>query len=99
MFQGWGFGPLTSADAFSQDYSNFTRDQNHLEAGMDLFRTPVKVIWGEVDFYISSEMGVEFATRAQAEITVFPGLGHYPHLQNPQVIVEEVRASFDGLGA
>jgi pimeloyl-ACP methyl ester carboxylesterase len=53
----------------------------------------VKVIWGEKDLYISKEMGVELAKRIGAELTLLPGIGHYPHLQNPKQAVEEVRAS------
>jgi pimeloyl-ACP methyl ester carboxylesterase len=39
-------------------------------------------------------MGGEFAERVNAELTLLPGIGHYPHLQNPKQAIEEVRASF-----
>jgi pimeloyl-ACP methyl ester carboxylesterase len=54
----------------------------------------VKVVWGEKDLYIKKEMGVELAERLHAALTLLPGIGHYPHLQNPKQAIDEVRASF-----
>jgi pimeloyl-ACP methyl ester carboxylesterase len=54
----------------------------------------VKVVWGEQDLYIKKEMGVEFAERVKAELTLLPRIGHYPHLQDPKQVIEEVRGSF-----
>lgn len=94
MIRSWGHGDLTSADAFYYYYSNFTRDQEYFEANLDKLRTPVKVIWGERDFYIEKEMGREFAAKTGAKFDVLPGVGHYPHLQIPEQTIREVRASF-----
>lgn len=97
MCRGWNQGALTTADAFSYYYSHFTRDQDHFESQLARLKTPVKVVWGERDLYIKKEMGVEFAERIQAELTLLSGIGHYPHLQNPRRTVDEVRASFRSL--
>lgn len=94
MALGWGNGELTSADAFFHYYSNFTRDQDFLEANLTRLRTPVKVVWGADDFYIKKEMGIEFAEKAGAPLTLLPGVGHYAHLQAPGLVIEEIRASF-----
>lgn len=94
MSNGWNQGSMTSADAFYYYYSNFTRDQNHLESSLDRLKTPVKVIWGENDIYIKKDMGVEFAGKVNADLSVLPNLGHYPHLQDPGRTVEEIRALF-----
>lgn len=94
MVRGWNHGEITSADAFYHYYSHFTRDQDYLEANLARLKTPVKVVWGAEDLYIKKEMGVEFAERAHAELTLLPGIGHYPHLQNPKLAIEEIRASF-----
>ncbi len=94
MLKGWTAGDLTSADAFHHYYSHFTRDQGFLEANLARLKTPVKVIWGEKDLYIKKEMGLEFAKRIRAEITLLPGIGHYPHLQAPKHTIEEIRNSF-----
>ncbi|MBY5560624.1 alpha/beta fold hydrolase [Rhizobium leguminosarum] len=94
MSHSWSLDGVTSADAFAHYYANFTRDQHHLEANLDRLKTPVKVIWGEKDIYISSEMGIEFAGKIGAKVDVLPGIGHFPHLQNPKQTVEEIYASF-----
>ena len=95
MSRGWDQGAMTTADAFSHYYySHFTRDQEHFESNLARLKTPVKVVWGERDLYIQKEMGVEFAERINAELTVLPGVGHYPHLQDPTQVIEEVDASF-----
>jgi pimeloyl-ACP methyl ester carboxylesterase len=54
----------------------------------------VKVVWGEQDLYISKAMGIEFAERVRAKLTLLPGMGHFPHLQNPKLAIDEVRAAF-----
>ncbi|MCS3763108.1 pimeloyl-ACP methyl ester carboxylesterase [Bradyrhizobium centrosematis] len=81
-------------DAFAHYYSHFTRDQDFFESQLARLKTPVKVLWGEKDLYIAKESGVEFADRVHAELTVLPGIGHYPHLQDPKRTVAEIRASF-----
>lgn len=94
MLRGWQQGAMTTADAFSHYYSHFTRDQDHFESQLARLKTSVKVIWGEKDLYIKKEMGIEFAERIHAKFTLLPGIGHYPHLQNPKQAIDEVRASF-----
>ena len=85
---------MTAADAFSHYYAHFTRDQDYFESQLARLKTQVKVIWGENDLYINKQMGVEFAERLHAELTVLPGMGHFPHLQNPGLAIDEVRAAF-----
>lgn len=94
MLRGWSHGAMTSADAFYHYYSHFTRDQNYLEANLARLKTPVSVVWGEKDIYINKDMGAEFARRAKAELKLLPGIGHYPHLQDPNGTIAEVRAAF-----
>jgi pimeloyl-ACP methyl ester carboxylesterase len=94
MARGWDHGRLTTADAFAHYYAHFTRDQDHFESQLARLKTPVKVVWGEQDLYISKDMGVEFAARIRAALTLLAGIGHYPHLQSPQQTIDEVRASF-----
>jgi len=97
MSRGWSQGAMTTADAFANYYAHFTRDQDHFESQLARLKTPVKVVWGENDLYIKKEMGVEFAERVRAELTLLPGIGHYPHLQNPRRTIDEVRASLRSL--
>jgi pimeloyl-ACP methyl ester carboxylesterase len=92
MSRAWSHGAITTADAFAHYYSHFTRDQEHFESQLARLKTPVKVIWGEQDLYIQKEMGIELAESIRAELTLLPGIGHYPHLQNPNQAINEVRA-------
>lgn len=94
MFRGWSQDNMTSADAFYHYYSHFTRDQDYFESNLNRLKTPVTVVWGEKDFYINKEMGVEFANKAEVELTILSGIGHYPHLQSPERTIDEIRASF-----
>ncbi|MHC2255038.1 pimeloyl-ACP methyl ester carboxylesterase [Bradyrhizobium embrapense] len=94
MSRAWTHGAMTTADAFSHYYSHFTRDQDHFESQLARLKTPVKVVWGEDDLYINKAMGVEFAARLHAELTLLPGIGHFPHLQDPTRAIDEVRAAF-----
>ncbi|PDS77163.1 alpha/beta hydrolase [Rhizobium sp. L43] len=94
MARSWRLDGVTSADAFAQYYANFTHDQNFLEANLHRLKTPVKVIWGEKDIYIRSGMGIEFAGKIGAKVDILLGIGHFPHLQNPNQTVKEICASF-----
>ncbi|KAI3601727.1 hypothetical protein D8I24_3512 [Cupriavidus necator H850] len=95
MARGWQNGELTSADAFYQYYTRFTRDQDDFEANLAKLKTHVTVIWGEKDIYIRKEMGEELASRAHLNLKLLPGIGHYPHLQDKAATISEVRAAFD----
>jgi pimeloyl-ACP methyl ester carboxylesterase len=97
MFRGWTREGITSADAFYHYYSHFSRDQAFLEANLPRLRTPVRVVWGERDFYIRKEMGIEFAGKGGLDLVLLPDVGHYPHLQRPGQTVEEIRTAFRSL--
>lgn len=94
MSRGWDHGTMTTAVAFSHYYSHFTRDQDHFESNLVQLKTRVKVVWGEKDLYIRKDMGVEFAERTSAALSLLPDIGHYPHLQSPSQTINEVRAAF-----
>ena len=94
MSRGWSHGEMTSVDAFYHYYSHFTRDQEYFESNLARLKTPVQVVWGERDIYIKKEMGIELAQKANVGLTILPGIGHYPHLQDPKMTIEEIRASF-----
>jgi pimeloyl-ACP methyl ester carboxylesterase len=93
MAEGWNHGAISTADAFAFYYSQFTRDQNYLEANLARLGTPVRVVWGGKDVYMDKAMGVEFAARVKANLTVLPGVGHYPHLQKPALAAAEIRST------
>lgn len=93
MAKGWDSGGMTSADAFYHYYSAFSRDQAVFEVGLARLVTPIRVVWGARDVYIDRAMGLEFAERIHAPLTILPGIGHYPHLQDPGRTAAEVRSS------
>ncbi|QGW65384.1 alpha/beta fold hydrolase [Lysobacter soli] len=90
----WNRDGVTTVDAFAHYYAHFTRDQQYFEANVAKLQTPVRVVWGERDLYIRPDMGLEFAAKARLQIDVLPGIGHFPHLQDPARTALEVRASF-----
>lgn len=96
MTAGWNHGDLTTADAFARYYAQFTRDQDYFEANLGKLKTPMKIVWGARDIYIDKAMGVEFAARVDAKISILPGIGHYPHLQNPGQTAAEIRSATAG---
>jgi pimeloyl-ACP methyl ester carboxylesterase len=93
MARGWSHGGMTVVDAFYHYYAGFTGDQEHFEANLARFTTPVTVIWGGEDLYIKKEMASEFADRIKAELTLLPGIGHYVHLQAPGHAIAAIRAA------
>lgn len=93
MARGWDQQAMTSVDAFAHYYSHFTRDQQYFEANLARLRVPVKVVWGEKDLYITQGMATEFSEKAKLELTVLPGIGHYPHLQDRERTIEDIRAA------
>lgn len=93
MTAAWEEGGMTSGDAFYHYYSKFTRDEDYFEANINGLKTPFKILWGEKDVYINKGMGEELARLTGAPLAILPGLGHYVHLQKPDVVVEEIRAS------
>jgi len=90
---GWNYSTVTSVDAFYYYYNDFTRDENYFESNLDKLQTPVKIVWGEIDFYIKKEMGIELSEKINAEVDILPGVSHFPHLQRPQHVYHAV-ASF-----
>jgi len=94
--KGWDHDGMSTADAFYYYYINFNRDEDYLEANLGKLKTPIQVVWGEKDFYINPAMGQEFADKAHAPLRLIPGMGHYPHLQNPAQTAEEIRDAASG---
>ena len=57
---------------------------------------PIAVFWGDSDPLIPVAHGVEAASLiAGATLTRFPGVGHFPHRQEPQQYVEALEAFLD----
>ena len=93
MARGWDHGDMTSVDAFAHYYTHFTAGQDLLDANLERFATPVRVVWASEDAYIDKDMGVELAERLQVALRLLPGVGHYAHLHAPHLILDEIRAA------
>jgi pimeloyl-ACP methyl ester carboxylesterase len=65
-------------------------DEPHLaELGSRLgaLETPVLIVWGDEDPWLGSELAGAYAAHlSRAEVEHFPGAGHWPWLEKPQVI-------------
>jgi pimeloyl-ACP methyl ester carboxylesterase len=94
MARCWSHSGMTTMDAFYHYYSHFTRDENHFEQRLGEIKTNVKVVWGELDPYIKKAMGEELAERLGVEFKELAGIGHYPHNQDPELVIAEIRESF-----
>jgi pimeloyl-ACP methyl ester carboxylesterase len=92
--RSWTQNGMTPVDALAHYYRHFSRDQQYLESNIGRLKTPVKVIWGEKDLFISKDMGAEFAEKVHVPLTVLPDVGHFPHLQVPAQVIAEIRATF-----
>lgn len=94
MARSWNHGGMTTMDAFYHYYSYFTRDENYFEQRLGEMKASVKVVWGELDPYIKKAMGEELAERLGVEFKELAGIGHYPHNQDPELVIAEIRESF-----
>jgi pimeloyl-ACP methyl ester carboxylesterase len=94
MARSWSHNGMTTMDAFYHYYSYFTRDEDHFEQRLGEMKANVKVVWGELDPYIKKAMGEELAERLGVEFKGLAGIGHYPHNQDPELVIAEIRESF-----
>jgi len=92
--RAWSQGEMTSVDAFAHYYANFTRDQEYFDENVEALATSVRVVWGADDIYIDKRMGIELADRLRTELELLPGIGHYVHLQAPELVIAEIRDAF-----
>ncbi|MCZ6890617.1 MAG: alpha/beta hydrolase [Gammaproteobacteria bacterium] len=78
-------------DAFLSYFQNFHVGQEYFEPRAHEVHTPVLVVWGKYDRFISSKLGVEIAQRLpNAELAVIDKAGHYVHMDKPRELVRAV---------
>jgi len=77
------------------DQANF---DIHLEKDkVNTISTPTLILWGEADRWIDVKYAYEFDERLpDSELEVFPGLGHAPMEEAPEVTGKAARAFFEG---
>jgi pimeloyl-ACP methyl ester carboxylesterase len=94
---GYGFSSRPTADRFSYAPMDCPAvlegyiEKAHIDRSrLTIYGTDI----GALPALLQKEMGKELAERIGAELSIFPNIGHYPHLQDLERTVEEVRASF-----
>ena len=62
-------------------------------------RVPTLILWGEQDAIFPRAEQLQLRQRiAGAELRLYPGFGHAPHWEAPEVVVRDVLAFFDRRG-
>ena len=85
-----GLDPWQS-HAFLSYFQNFRMGQEYFEPHAHELQTPVLVVWGKYDRFISSKLGFEIAEKLpNAKLKVIDKSGHYVHMDTPQKLVQVV---------
>ncbi len=86
----------TNQEAFLSYFQNFRMGQEYFEARAHELQTPVLVVWGKYDRFISSMLGHEIAERLpNAKLQVIDESGHYVHMDKPHELVQVVTKFLD----
>ena len=78
----------SNQEAFLSYFQNFHIDQKYFEPRAHELTTPVLVVWGKYDRFISVKLGYEIAEKlSNARLEVIDKSGHYVHMDTPQELV------------
>ena len=81
----------SNQEAFLSYFQNFRVGQQYFEPRAHELHTPVLVVWGKYDRFISSKLGVEIAEKLpNAKLEVIDKSGHYVHMDTPHELVQVV---------
>ncbi len=81
----------SNQEAFLSYFQNFRIGQEYFEARAHELQTPVLVVWGKYDRFISSKLGYEIAERLpNAKLEVIDKSGHYVHMDKPHELAQLV---------
>jgi pimeloyl-ACP methyl ester carboxylesterase len=81
----------SNQEAFLSYFQNFRAGQEYFEPRAHELLTPVLVVWGKYDRFISSKLGYEIAEKLpNARLKVIDKSGHYVHMDKPQEVAEAV---------
>ncbi|MCL6592890.1 MAG: alpha/beta hydrolase [Alicyclobacillus sp.] len=62
-----------------------------LRSSLKLVHIPVQVLWGEADGVVTPAYGQAYADSfPQATFTLIPQAGHFPHLEQPDRVIQEI---------
>jgi len=85
----------SNQEAFLSYFQNFRIGQEYFEPRAHKLQTPVQVVWGKYDRFISVKLAYEIAEKLpNAELEVIDKSGHYVHMDKPQELVQVVTRFF-----
>ncbi len=86
----------SNQEAFLSYFQNFRMGQEYFEPRAHELQTPVLVVWGKYDRFISSKLGQEIAQKLpNAKLEVIDKSGHYVHMDTPRELVQLVTEFLD----
>ncbi|MFK7777083.1 MAG: alpha/beta hydrolase [Gimesia sp.] len=81
----------SNQDAFLSYFQNFRTSQEYFEPRAHDLQTPVLVVWGKYDRFISVKLAYEIAeTLPNAKLKIIDKAGHYVHMDKPQELTQVI---------
>ncbi len=79
----------TNQEAFLSYFQNFHIGQEYFEPRAHELKTPVLVVWGKYDRFISVKLAYEIAEKLpHAKLEIIDKSGHYVHMDTPRELVQ-----------
>ena len=86
----------SNQEAFLSYFQNFRLGQEYFEPRAHELRTPVLVVWGKYDRFISSKLAHEIADKLpNASLEIIDKSGHYVHMDRPRELARVASAQPD----
>ncbi len=86
----------SNQEAFLSYFQNFRTGQEYFEPRARELQTPVLVVWGKYDRFISHKLGREIAEKLpNAKLEIIDKSGHYVHMDKPEELVHVVTEFLD----
>ena len=81
----------SNQEAFLSYFQNFRTGQEYFEPRAHELHTPVLVVWGKYDRFISRKLGYEIAEKLpNAKLEIIDKSGHYVHMDKPHELAQVV---------
>ncbi len=81
----------STQEAFLSYFQNFHTGQKYFERRAHELQTPVLVVWGRHDRFISVKLAYEIEEKLlNAKLEIIEKSGHYVHMDKPQELVQVV---------
>ncbi|MDE2573010.1 MAG: alpha/beta hydrolase [bacterium] len=96
--ENWWYYAQSAPGVYQGDVYFYSQewDERQAVAGIDTARCPVVLLTGEYDYSCTPEMTRETAARIPgAEVTIMPGIGHFPMIEHPERFRPHVLAALE----